>query len=146
MDSQFEIIKSIKLGSGYGFIIETDKQTIKAYVKYNEKFNMKFDCLLFDNQYVKSEYYFRTLINGSKNVDIDVISQKYQNSVLYKIKYNTEMMWGQRAEYDYETYSDAFDIVTSRGTFTIGFMNIHDGSYSHECAFESHQLTNTFVL
>ena len=146
MNSRYEIIKSIKSDPDYGFIIETNKQTIKAFVKYSKQFNMKFDCLLFDNQYVKSGCYFRSLITDSKNVDIDVISQKYQQSVLYEIKYNTEMMWSQRAEYDYETYSNAYDIVTSHGTFTIGFMNLHDGSYSHECAIESRQLTDVFVL
>jgi hypothetical protein len=57
------------------------------------------------------------------------------------------MLWNQRGDLDdYQTYSCGFNFVTDKGTFTIGFMNIHPGSYSHNVVFKSHQIANNLIL
>lgn len=152
MNSQVEIIQSIRYSNSLGFggyIIETNKQSIEVLITYKQISNETYGYLLFDKQYkiCNNSYYESLPYHTSKNVDIDLFSQKYQNSVLYNIEYNSDIMWNQRGDMDdYETYSQGFDFVTNEGTFTIGFMNRHCGLYSHNVVFKSRQLTDNIIL
>lgn len=147
MSYQGEIILSIYEGLD-GYLIETNKQIIEATTKPKQISSGKCGSILFDDEYsISTNSYYDDLINNSRTVPIQTFSQKYQYSVLYNVEFNTDIMWCQNGSSDdYETYSCGFNFVTGNGTFTVGFMNIHNGSYSHNGVFKSQQLTTNFIL